>query len=141
MNFGKICVNIFELYKGYKKLFSSLYNNWPELQGTIKVQKVGNIQLLMKKFLLTFMIKQKFLQYIDRKMSFVHGKTSSVFLHLCFCIRLYEIPLFITIYILIIILWHQKATKPYHITVAPYKIAFIQLYKIIWFSNNATTFI
>lgn len=64
-------------------------------------------------------------------MSFVHGKTLSVFLHLCFCIQLYEIQLFITIYILIIIVWHQKATKPHRITMAPYKIAFIQLYTII----------
>ena len=73
--FEKNCVNIFELYKGYKKLFSSLYNNCPELQGTVKVQKVASIQLLMKKFLPTFKDQTKtFTICLDRKISFVHGK-------------------------------------------------------------------
>lgn len=84
-------MNIFELYKDYKKLFSSLYNNCPELQGTIKVQKFASIQLLMRKFLPTFKDQTKnFTICLDRKMSFVHGKILSVFLHLCFCIQLYE---------------------------------------------------
>lgn len=51
----------------------------------VLIQKVASVQILMKKFISTFKNQKVCIIRLDRKMSFVHGKTLSEF-YLCFCI-------------------------------------------------------